>query len=177
MKKKEHTRTTQILVVARIVALLAFCITIVTTISFLLFYIPNYFEQESEIFLNGGVPLLALRASNSGISNLMLILFIIVLLLKATVWWMIINVLTEIRIKNPFTMEVTRKLEFISYTLIVICLLSVIGYGTFFYLDIKPTNLEDWKIGSSFFMAAIVFIISQIFKRGVELQSENELTV
>jgi len=26
-------------------------------------------------------------------------------------------------------------------------------------------------------MAALVFIISQVFKRGVEIQSENELTV
>jgi hypothetical protein len=31
--------------------------------------------------------------------------------------------------------------------------------------------------GEFLFMAGLVFIISPIFKRGVELQSENELTV
>lgn len=38
----------------------------------------------------------------------------------------------------------------------------------------------DFKIGEGnnfLFMAAIVYIISQIFKRGIEMQEENELTV
>lgn len=179
MKKKEHTRTELILAISRIFALLAFCISIVIIFSFLMFYIPNYFKQESGDLssVTGGLHLLALRGSNPGISILILILFTIVLLLKATVWWIAVRVITEIKIKNPFSTEVTRKLEYISYALITICLLSLIGYGTFFFLDVKPNDIEDWKIGSSFFMAAIVFIISQIFKRGVELQSENELTV
>ncbi|MBN2635649.1 MAG: DUF2975 domain-containing protein [Prolixibacteraceae bacterium] len=36
---------------------------------------------------------------------------------------------------------------------------------------------DSWNTGPFLFMAGLVFVISQIFKRGVEIQSENDLTV
>jgi hypothetical protein len=38
-------------------------------------------------------------------------------------------------------------------------------------------SLQDWNGAEFLFVAGLVFIVSQIFKRGVEMQSENELTV
>jgi hypothetical protein len=31
--------------------------------------------------------------------------------------------------------------------------------------------------GETLFLAGVVFVIAQIFKKGVEIQSENELTI
>jgi preprotein translocase subunit SecF len=43
--------------------------------------------------------------------------------------------------------------------------------------DVNQLN-KYWTDASAFiFMAAIIVIIDTIFKRGIELQSENELTV
>lgn len=42
-----------------------------------------------------------------------------------------------------------------------------------------PT-LEQMNVGGAdvwFFMTVILFVIGHIFKRGIEIQSENELTV
>jgi len=36
---------------------------------------------------------------------------------------------------------------------------------------------ESIEAGEILFMAGLVFVIAQIFKRGVEMQAENELTV
>ncbi|GLU53977.1 hypothetical protein Dfri01_34380 [Dyadobacter frigoris] len=36
---------------------------------------------------------------------------------------------------------------------------------------------EAWAAEEFIFMAGLVFIISRVFKRGVEIQSENDLTV
>ena len=35
----------------------------------------------------------------------------------------------------------------------------------------------NWISGEFIFMVGLVFIISQVFKRGVEIQAENDLTV
>ena len=44
---------------------------------------------------------------------------------------------------------------------------------------ITITNFNDFIGGGAgfLFMAGIVFVIGQIFKRGIEMQSENELTI
>lgn len=36
---------------------------------------------------------------------------------------------------------------------------------------------ENWISGEFIFLAGVIFIIAQIFKKGIELQSENELTI
>ncbi len=84
--------------------------------------------------------------------------------------------------ENPFTMEVARSLEKISYILLNIWILGFIASTFSFWLtnqnEILPNSLQE-ALGSKgfLFMAGLLFIVSQIFKRGVELQSENELTV
>jgi len=45
--------------------------------------------------------------------------------------------------------------------------LSKIGGGTY----------ENEAVASLLFMARLLFIIAQIFKRGVEIQTDNELTI
>lgn len=57
--------------------------------------------------------------------------------------------------------------------------MAEIGNGYFDFIS-KRTGIDlvnHFNHGEYFFMAGIVYIISQIFKRGVELQEENELTV
>ena len=46
------------------------------------------------------------------------------------------------------------------------------------WLAERVAGLEKNYISGEFiFMAGVVFVISQIFKKGVEIQSEHELTV
>ena len=46
-------------------------------------------------------------------------------------------------------------------------------------MEISQANLQSYLGGGSefFFLGIIVFVISQIFKRGIELESETELTI
>ena len=94
-------------------------------------------------------------------------------------WYTVITLLSKLNIKSPFTFEVSTKLENIAYSLFTIWVVSFIGEN---YVDWiakgidKPLSIiED---GNEFlFTAGIVYIISQIFKRGIELQQEQELTI
>ena len=170
-------KTQQILAFLKVLAWIAFFITIATLVSLLLFYISGYLTNQNNNTISNKIPLLAFHHKDLGSSIFMLIFIPILLLLKAIVWWTTATTISKIEVENPFTIDITHRLEYISYCLIAICLISVIGYGIFTLREIKSVRVEDWKIGSSFFMACLVFIISQIFKRGVEIQSENDLTV
>ena len=79
---------------------------------------------------------------------------------------------------DPFKTDVARLLERISYVLLGSCLIALVSNGYTAWLSIRTGSPQgDLDVGELIFMAALVFIISQVFKRGVEIQSENDLTI
>lgn len=99
--------------------------------------------------------------------------------LKTTTWYLVFDLLVKLKISTPFSIEVQKTLEHISYYLFSIWFLLMIGKS---YLSWLPKHiaipLSGLENGDAyFFIAGIVYIISQIFKRGIEIQEENALTV
>ena len=100
--------------------------------------------------------------------------------LKVLIWFLVFDLLHKLELKSPFTMKVTEKLERIAYLLLAIwALMSIIGKTYAHYLmESTGIQLTVYDAGDEyFFMAGIIYIISQIFKRGIEMQEENALTV
>lgn len=94
-------------------------------------------------------------------------------------WLQVVKLLTKIRMKNPFTVEISKKLEWIAYLLVSIWGISLLGeiYTTWIS---KTAGLPLYIMkasGESLFNAGIVYIVSQIFKYGIELQEEQNLTI
>lgn len=101
-----------------------------------------------------------------------------VTILQAYVAYLLIKVLSTIRLVSPFTIEVAKRLERISYYIFWAWIMAVLHNAHLKWLNKRFPGIEDHEISSEFlFVAGVVFIIAQIFKKGVELQSENELTV
>jgi len=92
--------------------------------------------------------------------------------------FLIIKVLSRIKLSNPFTMEVANILEKISYFILAAWIVAVIynSHASWLINEIPGLQLPK-ESGDSIFMAGVVFVIAQIFKKGVEIQNENELTV
>ena len=79
---------------------------------------------------------------------------------------------------NPFKIEVARIIQRIGYVLLGTWFIAMLSNAhTGWLLKKKGALHGDWVAGEFIFMAGLVFIISQVFKRGVEIQSENDLTV
>lgn len=98
---------------------------------------------------------------------------------KAFIWYLVFDLLLKLKLTTPFSVEVAQKLDRIAYSLLAVWCLGIISKGYFGWLS-KATdlNLTVTSIESEFiFIAGIVYIISQIFKRGIEIQEENLLTV
>jgi hypothetical protein len=85
-------------------------------------------------------------------------------------------------LEKPFNNYVSEQITQISYFTFSIGLLSYIARETAKNLQhhgYEIDQLNQFWIDSQAFilMAAIVYVIAAIFKKGIEIQSENELTI
>ena len=108
------------------------------------------------------------------------ILFIAVL--KAVLFYVVTNLVTRIDLSNPFNSFASAQILNISYYALSIGLISYIARQSAKNLQhhgFVTDNLNKFWADSQAFilMAAIVYIIAVIFKKGVELQTESDLTV
>ena len=109
----------------------------------------------------------------------------IVIILKAVIFYLIIKFLQakKLDMAQPFSKEVVRFITNIACLTFFIGLLSGwgINYSKWFVQQgVKMPDAENMNLdgaGVWIFMSIIIFVIAQIFKRGIEIQSENELTI
>jgi hypothetical protein len=102
--------------------------------------------------------------------------------LKAYIFYMVIRIFLKINMMNPFSTEVSLIISRISYVAIIIGAGTLVANGYCDWLIKKGVGLPDLQayLGGAvefLLLGAIIFMISQVFKRGIEIQSENELTV
>lgn len=175
---KSKIRTEQILTVMKILAWVAFFGFVVKAGVYLFSTISSYWNPEKAKDIYQGLDLFTLRLDSISLFLILMVFLVFITVLKAIIWRMVAKLINKIKMENPFTMEVAHQLEYISYSLFTIWVLSVSGGGFVAWLGEKAGHLNDsWNTGPFLFMAGLVFVISQIFKRGVEIQSENDLTV
>jgi hypothetical protein len=113
---------------------------------------------------------------------LMYIFILSISLLKAFLFYDVIKLVGKLDLQKPFSEFVSKQISRISSLSLTIGLLTVIASQVVKSISQKGFDVNQlnfyWTDGEAFiFMAAILFIIATIFKRGIELQSENDLTV
>jgi hypothetical protein len=113
------------------------------------------------------------------------LLISIAAVLKACIFYLLVKILQDkkLNISQPFSREVR-------LFIIKICCLAF-GIGLFTSWGVHYTewlvskgvampDTEHLRLGGAdvwLFMGVILFVIAQIFKKGIEIQTENELTV
>jgi len=103
---------------------------------------------------------------------------IAITLMEAHIAFLVIKVLSTIKMSNPFTIQVSNLLEKISYVMFSTWIIAMISDAQVKWLSKSIGGLEQNLISGEFiFLAGVVFVISQVFKKGVQIQLENELTV
>lgn len=109
--------------------------------------------------------------------------FIVVLaLLKAYLFYLVVNIFQKLNLVKPFNIEIAKLIEKISFEAVTIAIITVIAQQYTMRLVDNGYEVSDvdnyWNDTAAFLMmAAILFVISQVFKKGIELQEENDLTV
>jgi hypothetical protein len=105
--------------------------------------------------------------------------------LKSWLFFLIIKIMhnKDLNMSQPFNKKVQRFIFNLSYVTLLIGLFSWSGIKYTGWLILQGVRMPDTqylRIGGAdvwLFMAIVLFIIAQIFKKGIEMQSENELTI
>lgn len=103
-------------------------------------------------------------------------------ILKAFLFYTVIRLMHRMDLSKPFSSFVAKQISQISYFTLSIGLLSYIARQVaknLMHHGFVTDNLNQfWADRQAFIlMAAVIYVIAIIFKKGVEIQTENELTV
>lgn len=112
-------------------------------------------------------------------------LMIIVSVLRALLFYLIVKILHDkkLNISQPFNKETGKFIFNVAYLSFGIGLFSWWGvkYAEWFSSKgVTMPDVEHLRFGGAdvwLFMSVTLFVIAQIFKRGIEIQTENELTI
>ncbi len=109
--------------------------------------------------------------------------FILVIsLLKAYLFYIVVMLYAKLDLSKPFNSFVSEQITKISYYTFSIGILSYIARQTAKNLQHHGYVIDNlnqfWADSQAFIlMAAVIYVIATIFKKGVEIQNENDLTV
>lgn len=110
---------------------------------------------------------------------------IIAAVLRAILFYLIVKIFHDkkFNLSQPFNATVKRFISNIAYLALGIGLFSLWGSGftqEMVKQGVKMPELQQMKLAGGdvwIFMGIILLVIAQVFKKGIELQDENDLTV
>ena len=172
-------KTSQVIQILKVVAWIMFIGLCIRTGAMLVSFVVSLFVNPvaaKDIYL--GLDLSALLEKGTGYYISVATLIIVLSGLKAYLFYWVIKIISTLNIAHPFSLQVERIIMKISGIALQIGILAMITNS---YTKWLMKNLAHFRFEGGgpeyLFLAAILFLIAQIFKRGIELQAENELTI
>lgn len=109
-------------------------------------------------------------------------LIIFIAIMKAALFYIVIKLMHKMDLTNPFNSFVEKHISLISNYTILIGIVAIIARHTLKNLSHRGLEVKDvytfLSDGQAFILlGAVIYIIAVIFKRGIELQKENDLTI
>ncbi len=112
-------------------------------------------------------------------------LITLVAIAKAWMFYLIVKLFNDkkFNLEKPFNQEVRKFISNAAYLSLGIGLVSswAVNFANWFVEQgVKMPDSEAMSVGGAdvwLFMGIVLLVIAQIFKRGIEIQTENELTV
>jgi len=107
---------------------------------------------------------------------------LIISILKACLFYIVISLMHKMDLAKPFSTFVARQISRLSYYTLSIGLLSYLASQfakNLMHHGFATDSLNQFWADSQAFilMGAVIYIIATIFKKGVDIQNENDLTV
>jgi len=172
-----------------------FAFTVLTVVSWLIFiglcieagglivnFIFSLVRPEMISHLYQKLDLSAMYQSNQWVFFSVYSFILFISLLKVYLFYIVIRLLSKLDLDKPFSNFVSEQITRISYLTLSIGLLSYIARqvtNKLTHYGYEINQLDKFWVDSQAFilMAAVVYVIATIFKKGLEIQNENELTV
>ena len=177
------SKTKQVLIIMKIISWVIFIGLCIKTGAILYsFFVSLAINSEGAKNLHMGLDLSALYRFNTG-HYVAIVSYIIVLsALKAYLFYLVIKIFLKINFVNPFSTDISFLISKIAQVALGIGILTLVALGYVAWLTERGVAFPEMQqylggAGEFLLLGGIIFIIAQVFKRGIEIQSENELTV
>lgn len=107
---------------------------------------------------------------------------LIISILKAYLFYFVVKIFLKLNLVKPFNSEIAKLIEKLSFEALAIAIVSIIANQytkRIIQSGYELSHIEKyWSETAAFLMmAAILFVISEVFKKGIQLQRENDLTI
>ncbi len=161
-------KTQSLLITLNVITWIVFIALLIKAGVMLFLYGYSLVKPEVAGHLYKGLDMLDLRQTNFLRYSLISLGLASLPAIQAYIAHIMIGIFTKMNLESPFTMETANRLRTISLLILglwVATLVTNLFGGT---LSLTTDHL---------FMAGLTFLISEIFRRGVDMQSEQELTV
>ncbi len=142
------------------------------------FLISLFITEEGAKNLYMGLTLFDIYQTSIWHYTIFVALLICLTVLEAYIAYVVIKIFLKFNLENPFSSNVTLLILKISHIALITGLVSLVanGYSKWLVGIGIEVNFK-WGTTEFLFLSGIIYIIAQIFRRGVEIQSENELTI
>ena len=102
--------------------------------------------------------------------------------MKALAFYFTIKIFSTLNLVKPFSPEIATLISRISYMILAVGILGILAFRYSEIVESKGMDLSElqswWNDNYAYLlMGSIIFVIAQIFKKGLEIQSENDLTI
>lgn len=140
------------------------------------------FKPEFVTNLYQKLDLTELYKDSKGVFSGIYIFILSISILKAFLFYVVVRLMHKMDLTKPFNTFVSNQILQISYYTLLIGLLSFIARQiteNLVHHSFASDSLNQfWADSQSFIiMGAVIYIIATIFKKGVDIQNENDLTV
>ena len=145
-------------------------------------YIFSLFKPIATHNLHLGLDLSELYLKSETVYSFVMITIIAISILKAYLIYVVVSLLRKLNLIKPFSCEVSATISKITNFTFIIGIACLMTYFIFNKLSESGFNVGLVKRycndGDAYIvMSAILFVIALVFKKGIELQNENDLTV
>lgn len=174
-----ESKTTAILQIMKIISWIIFIGLCIKTGAILIsFGVSVFVNKEAAEDLYLGLDLASLYDFSMIHYVAIVLLWIVLTATEAYLFFLVTRIFSQINLEQPFSISVSQLISKISYVALGVGMLASAAYGYSEWLLAKELNIPiQWNASGFLFMAGIIFVIALFFQRGVEMQSENELTI
>jgi hypothetical protein len=170
-------KTENLLKVMNVLAWIVFIGLSIVAGSIIISYFVSIGNAQAAKDLYKGLDLYAYRQQSFANYTFIVGYKVLLNITQAYIAFLMTRLLSRINISRPFSTDVVKLMQKISYCILCVWIVVMVHNIHIAILEKSYGIVATYISGDSIFLAGIAYVLAQMFKRGAEIQSENELTV
>jgi uncharacterized membrane protein len=140
-------------------------------------YAVSFYNPDAAKNLYMGLDLFTYKEYSVAHYSIIVILKAFLLCMQAYVAYLFAELVKDFDLAKPFNDKIVQLMERICFAILFIWIMTLLHNAYFKALEKLAELPANYIDGSFLIWSAMVYVIAQVFKRGIELQSENEFTI